>query len=258
MGGFQYIVGWPDRPPLGPFGPYTDFVAPRLALVALLAALDERQRTGRGCYLDVSQVESGVWFLAPEIAAFAADGMVQGRNGNRDAALVPHGVFACRPAASDQADHVAIAVRDDADFAALAQLLDRPQLATDPRYAGANGRRAAEGELEAMINAWTSTHTAPEVETACQAAGVPAHRASTSADFITDPQLAHRGHLIRLPHPAFGEVVVEAPRYVLSDTPGSVTKVAPAIGQDTVDVLHRILGYPPEKIAELNQQGVLK
>jgi benzylsuccinate CoA-transferase BbsF subunit len=258
MSGFQYIVGWPDRPPLGPFGPYTDFVAPRLALVALLAALDERRRTGRGCYLDVAQVESGVWFLAPEIAAFAADGVVQGRDGNRDASFVPHGVFACRSTATDLADHVAIAVRDDADFAALARLMGRPELAADPRHVGADRRRAAEGELEAMITEWTSTLTAPEAESACQAAGVPAHRASTSADFVTDPQLAHRGHLIRLPHPVFGGVVVEAPRYVLSDTPGSVTRVAPTIGQDTVEVLRNILGYRPERVADLEQQGVLK
>jgi benzylsuccinate CoA-transferase BbsF subunit len=258
MSGFQYIVGWPDRPPLGPFGPYTDYVAPRLALVALLAALEERRRTGRGCYLDVSQVESGVWFLAPQIAAFAADGVVQGRNGNRDASFVPHGVFACQRTGRDVADHIAIAIRHDADFAALAGLLGRPQLAADPRYAGAEGRRAGEDELEAMINDWTSTLTAPEAEAACQAAGIPAHRASTSADFVTDPQLAHRRHLIRLPHPVFGGVVVEAPRYALSDTPGSVTRVAPAIGEDTVSVLRDILGYPPEKIAELDQQGVLK
>jgi crotonobetainyl-CoA:carnitine CoA-transferase CaiB-like acyl-CoA transferase len=258
MGGFQYIVGWPDRPPLGPFGPYTDFVAPRLALVALLAALDERQRTGRGCYLDISQVESGVWFLAPQIAAFAADGVVQGRNGNRDAACVPHGVFACQPTSTDVAGHVAIAVRDDADFAALAWLLGRPELVDDPRLAGAAQRRAAEAELEAMISEWTATLTAADAEAACQAAGVPAHRASTSADFVTDPQLAHRNHLIRLPHPVFGGVVVEAPRYVLSDTPGSVTRVAPAIGQDTVHVLRDILGYSPEKVADLDQQGVLK
>jgi benzylsuccinate CoA-transferase BbsF subunit len=251
-------VGWPDRPPLGPFGPYTDFVAPRLALVALLAALEERQRTGRGCYLDVSQVESGVWFLSPEIAAFAVDGVVQGRNGNRDATFVPHGVFACRPTARDLADHVAIVVRDNADFGALARLMGRPELAAHPGYATVDGRRAEENELEAMITEWTSTLTAAEVESACQSAGVPAHRASTSADFVTDPQLAHRGHLIRLPHTAFGGVVVEAPRYVLSDTPGSVTRVAPTLGQDTVEVLRTILGYPPERVAELEQQGVLK
>jgi benzylsuccinate CoA-transferase BbsF subunit len=258
MSGFQYIVGWPDRPPIGPFGPYTDFVSPRLALVALLAALEERQRTGRGCYLDVSQVEGGAWFLSPEIAAYAADGVVQERCGNRDAAFAPHGVFACRPIGSDRADHVAIAVRDDADFSALAELLGRPDLAADPRYASAEARRSRQDDLEALVGDWTAAHTAPEVEAACQRGGVPAHRASTSADFVTDPQLAYRGHLIRLPHPEHDQVVVEGPRYALSDTPGAPRRPAPTIGQDTKYVLHHFLGYSAEKVAALEQSGALK
>ena len=156
MSGFQYIVGWPDRPPIGPFGPYTDYVAPRLALVALLAALDDRERTGQGCYLDLSQVESGVWFLAPEIAAYVADGVVQNRCGNRDAVFVPHGVFPCQRDGPGRADHVAIVARDDDDFASLARVIDRPELAFDPRYATADARRAHESELETIIAGWSA------------------------------------------------------------------------------------------------------
>jgi benzylsuccinate CoA-transferase BbsF subunit len=258
MSGFQYIVGWPDRPPIGPFGPYTDYVAPRLALVALLAALDERERTGHGCYLDVSQVESGVWFLAPEIAAYAADGVVQPRRGNRDSVFVPHGVFPCQIDGPGRADHVAIVARDDADFAALARLMGQPELAVDPRYATADSRRSHESELETLVARWTSARRASEIEEACQAGGVPAHRASMSADFVTDPQLAHQGHLLRLAHSLHGEVVVEGPRYSLSATPGAVTRPAPTIGQDTEYVLTQILGYPPDKVADLQHKGVLK
>jgi crotonobetainyl-CoA:carnitine CoA-transferase CaiB-like acyl-CoA transferase len=258
MSGFQYIVGWPDRPPIGPFGPYTDYVAPRLALVALLAALDDRERTGQGCYLDVSQVECGAWFLAPEIAAYDADGVVQNRRGNRDTVFVPHGVFPCQSDGPGRADHVAIVARDDADFAALSALMGQPGLAADPRYATAGARRSHETELEELIAGWTSNRRSSEIEEACQAAGVPAHRASMSADFVTDPQLAHQGHLIRLPHSLHGEVVVEGPRFALSATPGLVTKPAPTIGEDTELVLTQILGYPPEKVADLKRRGVLK
>jgi benzylsuccinate CoA-transferase BbsF subunit len=258
MSGYQYIVGWPDRPPIGPFGPYTDYVAPRLALIALLAALDERERTGQGCYLDVSQVESGAWFLAPEIAAYVADGVVQSRRGNRDSVFVPHGVFPCQRDGPGQADHVAIVARDDAEFAALSRLMGKPELATDPRYATGANRRSHESELEAVIAGWSSTRRASEIEQACQAAGVPAHRASTSADFVTDPQLTHQGHLIRLAHRLHGEVVVEGPRYTLSATPGAVTRPAPTIGEDTEFVLTQILGYPPEKVAALERKGALR
>ena len=258
MSGFQYIVGWPDRPPIGPFGPYTDFVGPRLALVALLAALEERARTGRGCYLDVSQVECGAWFLAPQIAAYIADGVVQERAGNRDAVYVPHGVFPCTSDDPDRADHVAIAARHDGDFAALATVMGRPDLIGDPRYATAPARRDNESELEALIAEWTAGRGAAEVEAACQAAGVPAHRASKSADFVVDPQLAHRGHLISQPHPLHGEVTVEGPRYRLSATPGRVTRPAPAIGQDSEVILAGILGWERDRIERLDKTGAMR
>jgi crotonobetainyl-CoA:carnitine CoA-transferase CaiB-like acyl-CoA transferase len=258
MGGFQHIVGWPDRPPIGPFGPYTDFVAPRLALVVLLAAIEGRERTGRGCYIDVSQVETGVWFLSPQIAAFVADGAVQARNGNRDAVCVPHGVFPCQRDGPGRADHVAIVARDDADFAALTGVMGRPDLATDAHYATRQARRDNETGLEGLIAAWTATRRASEIEDALQAVGVPVHRASTSTDFVADAQLAHRGHLIRLAHPVHGEVLVEGPRYALSVTPGRVDKLAPTIGQHTHQVLEQILGMAPEEIEMLDKTGVLK
>jgi crotonobetainyl-CoA:carnitine CoA-transferase CaiB-like acyl-CoA transferase len=258
MSGLQHVAGWSARPPLGPFGPYTDFVAPRLALVALLAALEERARTGRGCYLDVSQVECGAWFLAPQIAAYFHDGSVQGRCGNRDAVCVPHGVWPTRPDGSGGADHVAIAVRNDDDWCRLADVVGGPKLASDARYATAEGRRSHETRLEELIGAWAEGRTAAAAEEACVTAGVPAHRAAKSADYVADPQLAHLGHLVHLPHPQHGEVVVEAPRFALHATPGRVTRPAPAIGQDTREVLVDLLGYRPEVVDALTDRGVLR
>lgn len=258
MGGFQHLVGWPDRDPIGPFGPYTDFVGPRLSLVGLLAALEERERTGRGCYLDVSQVECGTWFLGPQIADYLASGTVAGRVGNRDAVCVPHGVFPCTGEGSGRADHVAVAVRDDRDFAALVSLMGRPDLARDPRYATAASRREHEDELEEIVAAWTSERNASEVEAVCQQAGIPAHRASKSADVVSDPQLAHRGHLITLPHPIHGNVVVEGPRALLSASPGAVTRAAPTMGQDRDEILSSILRMDPERIRALHESGVLE
>ena len=258
MSGFQHLVGWPDRDPIGPFGPYTDFVGPRLALVALLAALERRDLTGCGCYLDVSQVECGAWFLSPQIADYLASGNSAGRIGNRDAVYVPHGVFPCAKHGPGEADHVAIAVRDDRDFSALASVIGRPEMASNPRYSSASSRREHESELEELLSAWTSTLAACEVETLCQKANVPAHRASKSVDWVSDPQLAHRGHLIALPHAIHGEVVVEGPRYQLSGTPGGVARPAPIMGQDSDHVLSLLLGMDQERIAGLHESGVLQ
>ena len=253
MSGFQHLVGWPDRPPIGPFGPYTDFVAPRFGLIAVLAALRHRERTGRGCYIDLAQAECGIWFLSPEIAAYGATGAIAGRRGNRDPIYAPHGVFPCRSDGPGSADHVAVAVIDEVGYRALAGLVGRPDWSD--RYPQRHGDQDAWDEA---IAAWTSTRTAMEVEWAAVGAGVAAHRASTSGDFLADAQLQHRGHIVRLAHPRHGEVVVEGPRYLLSATPGRVERVAPLMGEHTRSVLTDLLGYTASRVDALEQSGALK
>lgn len=256
LSGYQDIVGWPDQPPLGPFGPYTDYLGPRLALVTLLAALDHRRRTGQGCYIDISQVEAGVFFQSPEVADYFAQGTVVHRMGNADRAMAPHGVYPCLPGEAG-ARFAAIACRDDADWQALAAGIGRPDLAADRALSMVAGRLGHAGELDAAIAAWTATQPAEQVEQRLQAVGVPAHVSSSSRDFCTDPQLAHRGHLVSLPHPLHGCTTVEGPRYLLSETPGRVTRAAPLLGQDNEYVLTKLLGYGADRVAELDAAGVL-
>jgi crotonobetainyl-CoA:carnitine CoA-transferase CaiB-like acyl-CoA transferase len=256
LAGYMHLTGWPELPPLGPFGPYTDFLGPRTALVALLAALDDRRRTGRGRYIDVSQVEAGVWFLSAELVAHERSGVVPQRCGNRDAGMAPHGVYPCRPE-HDEDRYVAVAVRDDAEWAALTALLDRPDLA-GPRLRDLPGRLAHLDELDAAVAAWTSQRTAADAEKALQDAGVAAHVSASSRDLAVDPQLAHLGHHVRLPHPLLGEVVVEGPRWRFSGSAAGVRRAAPVLGQDTDLVLGALLGHGPDRIAELRAAGVLR
>jgi crotonobetainyl-CoA:carnitine CoA-transferase CaiB-like acyl-CoA transferase len=256
LSGYQNIVGWPDELPIGPFGPYTDYVGPRFALAALLAALDHRQRTGEGCYIDVSQTECGVFFQSAELADFFAQGTIVQRMGNADREMAPHGVYPCLPDDSGPR-FAAIAVRDERDWQRLAGVLGRADLGGDGRFQTARGRRDGQAELDAVIEAWTRRLTAEQVQERLQEAGVPAHVSSSSRDFCTDPQLAHRGHLVSLPHPVYGTTTVEGPRYLLSETPGQVRRAAPTLGQDNEYVLTRILGYGAERVKELLAAGVL-
>ena len=87
--------------------------------------------------------------------------------------------------------------------------------------------------------------------------GIPAHVSAASEDFCTDPQVQHRGHLVRVPHPLFGETVVEGPRYVLSETPGRVRTAAPTLGQHNRFVLAEMLGYDDARIDRLAEAGVM-
>lgn len=257
LSGFQDAVGWPDRPAVGPFGPYTDYLGPRCSIATLLSALDRRRRTGLGCYIDVAQVEAGVFFLSPELAHYHLTGAIVQRMGNADRDFAPHGVYRC--ADEDGASRfAAIAATSDEQWAALARVIGRPDLTADPQLANAQGRSARAADLDAAIGAWTASRWAADVERELQAAGVASHVSATSADFCSDPQLIHRGHLVSVPDPLHGTAVVEGPRYLLSDTPGVVARSAPIFGQDNAYVLTEILGMSDQEVAELDALGVLR
>ena len=251
ISGFQNIVGPEGQSPVGPFGPYTDYVAPRFGLMATLAALDHVRRTGRGCRLDVSQSEAGVQLLAAQVADYSVTGRVQAGAGNRDEAMAPHGMFA----AEGWDSWVAIAARTDAEWAALARLIGGEAL--DVRFATLAGRKADEDALEAIVGAWTATRTAAQIEITLQAIGVPVHLAVSTEDFMADPQLNARRHFVRLAHPLMGEAVIEASRYRLSETPATYERAAPVYGRDNDHVLAEFLGYDAARIAALRADGVL-
>jgi benzylsuccinate CoA-transferase BbsF subunit len=253
LSGFQDIVGWPDRPAFGPFGPYTDYVGPRFSLTTLLAALDERRRTGHGCYIDVSQVEAGVYLQSAEMAEYALTGAVVHRIGDRDREFAPHGVYRCLDE-GDTSRYAAVAVQDQRQWESLSATIGRADLAG----LSAAERLARADELDLLVAVWTAGRSARDVERELQAAGVPAHVSASSKDFCTDEQLAHRGHLVELPHPLHGTATVEGPRYLLSETPGRVTRAAPTFGQDNEYVLTKILDYTHDDFVELSEEGVLR
>ncbi len=252
MAGYQAIVGRAGQTPIGPYGPYTDFIGPRFGLVSLLAAIDHRRITGEGCWLDISQAEAGIQFLAPQVANAAATSRVIKSMGNRDPQFAPHGVFAC--AGEDR--WVAIAVRDDAEWSRLAGLVGGG--AFDGAFSTLPGRKANEDRLETLVEAWTQTRDVAAVERNLQALAIPVHRAADSADMLADPQLIARGHFVRLPHPLGGDSVIEASRFVLSETPARYVRAAPHFGRDARAVLEGILGYDEVKVAALDAAGVLR
>lgn len=229
--GFTPLCGWPDRSPAGPFGAYTDYVAPRFASAALLAALDERGRTGQGQYIDVSQMEAAIHFLTPAFLQYRLTGEKWLADGNSDPYMSPHGVFPSE--GEDQ--WVAIACRNDADRAALESVL--------------NGQALEE---------WTASRSSEEAMNTLQAVGVPAHAVQDSAACFADPQLQHRNHFVELDHPTQGKSVVEGARIVFGRTPAGRPQVAPTMGADNDSVLRDLLGYSDEQIVELVASGALQ
>jgi crotonobetainyl-CoA:carnitine CoA-transferase CaiB-like acyl-CoA transferase len=233
VSGFYELTGWPDRAPAGPFLAYTDYIAPRFTVTALLAALDHRRRTGVGQHLDLSQAEASIHFLAPAILDHTVNGVHPTRMGNADPHAAPHGVFPC---AGDDA-WVAVVCETDEQRSALREILG--------------------GLDEDTICAWTSTRTVSEVEAALQRAAVPVHGVQNSAACYSDPQLVHRNHYLDVHHPVHEHCIVEGPRVVLSRTPGIVRRAGPAMGEHNDPVLRDLLGYDDDRITDLVIAGAL-
>lgn len=251
--GFQQLAGWPDRPPVGPAGAYTDYIAARYNALAILAALEHRERTGQGQWIDQSQAEAAFHFLSPAWLDWTLNGRAVTPMGNDDAELCPHGVFPC--AGDDR--WLAVAVRDAADWRALCGVLGRADWASDSRLVDASVRRVRRAELDAALARWTSARTAGDAERALQSAGVPAHEVLDMPGLYADPQLRHRGHYVAIEHPTHGTVATEAARFRLSRTPARVPARAVAFGCDNRHVLSDLLGLSAERIAELQAAGAL-
>jgi crotonobetainyl-CoA:carnitine CoA-transferase CaiB-like acyl-CoA transferase len=253
MAGFVNLAGDPGGQPIGPFGAYTDYVAPRFTVCALLAALDHRERSGEGCYIDQSQAESAMHLMTTAVLDYAVNEHVTTGDGNRDPRRVPHGVY---PARGDD-EWVAIAVQSEEEWDAFCAASALAALPGDPRFDGFEQRKANEDALNSIIAAWTAGRSAQETERGLQEAGVAAHRVLNSAASYADPQLQHRGEFVELAHPIHGTTTVEGARYRLSRTPAQYRFCAPTFGRDTEFVLKEVLGYDDDQVTELIIAGAL-
>jgi crotonobetainyl-CoA:carnitine CoA-transferase CaiB-like acyl-CoA transferase len=251
-GGFYELTGWPDRLPAGPYLAYTDATSPRLTAGMILAALLWARRTGRGTHLDFAQAEGGVHFLAPVLLDLQVNGHRQTRLGNRDPSMAPHGVY---PAGAEGDDRwVAIACEDDRQWAALAELVGRDDLAG----LGGDQRLARADELDALVAAWTAGQDPVALQERLQAVGVAAHQVQNSPECVADPQLAHRQHFVEVPHPLHGHSWAEQYGYRLSRTPGVPRRAGPTWGEHNDEVLTGLLGYDADRVTELVLAGALE
>jgi len=255
LAGLHHLTGWSDRPPAGPKGAYTDAIAPRYSIVALLAALDYRERTGEGQYIDLSQVEAAIsGFLGPEILDFTVNERIAQPKGNRSNSAAPHGVFPCR----GEDCWITIAVENDQHWHALREIATKQEWSADPRFATFAGRLAHQDELEEKIASWTISKDAFEFMEELQAAGVPSGVVQKACDLFKDPQLSARGHFRPLDHVEMGSLCYNGPAHELSETPARLRWAAPLLGEHTTYVLKELLNYTDKQVETLRAQGVLE
>jgi crotonobetainyl-CoA:carnitine CoA-transferase CaiB-like acyl-CoA transferase len=227
LAGMCHLTGRPDGPPMLLYGPYIDFIASTLGAVAVLAALEQRRRTGEGAWLDISQYECGLQFLAGPLLDYHLNGRIAQRAGNDDPEALLHGAYRCA----------------DATWLALScwSAAERARL---------DGVVAPEG-----LDVWLASRTADAAARSLQAVGVHAHPVSTIADLFVDPQLAARRQWRRRPHPVIGDQAYCFPAFDLSATPGEVTRAAPTLGGDNDRVFRELLGLSAAEMAEYSAAG---
>ena len=253
LAGFNYLTGWPDREPLGPFGTITDSISPRFAAVAISAALLHRAHTARGTYIDVSQVETGVYGLADWLLGYAVSGRTFGRVGNRSPHAAPHGVFPC--AGEDR--WIALAVQSDDDWQRLVRAMGSPAWAIARELATLDGRLRQVDVIEQRLAEWTRAQDATALAAELQTAGLDAAAVEDMQDLLKDPQLADRGHFNEIDHPVVGHHVVETNGLRFSASPMRFTRPAPLLAGDSREVYCELLGLSEADFEELAAAGVV-
>jgi benzylsuccinate CoA-transferase BbsF subunit len=217
LAGIYGMTAYDDGTVAGPGTNFPDHsVNPGHALVAIMAALVHRKRTGRGQYIEVSQLESTLNLLGPSILAYSLGRANPAPKGNTSPEAAPYGVFPCAGN-----EWIAISVSDDAQWRGLAKVASAAPFAGEARFASAPARLAAAAELGKAVAAWTRDQDAFAVMKALQENGVPAGVVQNAKHLVDlDPQLAHRGHFVTLEHAEMGPTVYNNAPYRFSRTPG--------------------------------------
>ncbi len=252
--GLQTLTTYPGDGPRNPGISYGDPVVGIFGAWLLNAALIHRARTGQGQYIDLSNLEALEMLMPEALLEFAINGRDPQPMGNHDPLMAPHN---CYKTLGDPEHWVTIAVGSEREWCALCDAIGQPSLANDSRFATAAARKRNEDELDRIISAWTSNRDRWQITELLQRAGVAAIPTFTNIDIVNDPHLRERGFLVDLDHPEVGVRTYAGVPWTMSLTPCKLRRVSPCLGQDTDDVLQRLLGYSPQRIAELRAAEIL-
>jgi crotonobetainyl-CoA:carnitine CoA-transferase CaiB-like acyl-CoA transferase len=249
--GLDELTGYPDQVPAGiaTIAP-PDYFAGLHAIMAVLTALEHRDQTGEGSFVDISQFETTVSSLGPFLLDHELSGTVPMRSGNRLAWLAPQGTYPC----VGEDAWVALTVDDDETWAGLAALLGGAAL--DDRFATLAGRLEHHDDLDALIAAWTADRQADDAAVALQGAGVAACEVYDSSGVLRDPQVRARHWFQVLGSTRFpdGDLFSGHPIHLGAEA-GSWWRAGPSMGEDTRDVLMAVAGMSSDEVDALIAAG---
>lgn len=219
---------------------------------AIMCAIHERKRTGRGQHVEIAQVEGVIPMIGPQLIECQL-GEAPARIGDRHPTHAPHGIFRC---AGDDS-WIAIAIDDDARFRAFAEILGAPRLTDDPRFAAESGRKANEDALAAELNPLFQTCAADEIAEKLSRAGIIAAPVNPPPQVLADPQLSARGFFVPVDRAVVGVHLYPSSAAHLAATPLDPTRPAPLLGEHNAKVMRELLGMDAGEIERLERDGVI-
>ncbi len=263
LSGYTLLMRHPGSEPAGWGFSYSDMAGGYNAALAVLLALWQRQHTGRGQFIDLSQFESVTALLGPLLLDVLANGGTVAPSGNRspERPAAPHGVYRCRDdeSAGPAGDRwCAIGVFGDGDWRSFCNALGNPAWAHEARFVSLAARLKNQDALDDRVTAWTRQRSAEEVMHILQRAGIAAGVVNNARDLCErDAQLRARGYWAALTTPEGERFAFDGVPVKLSGTPGRIAAPGPLLGEHTDSVLERLLGLSPAAIAGLREEQVI-
>jgi formyl-CoA transferase len=251
MGGLRHLTGEPGRVPVRVGVSIGDTLAALHGVIGILLALQHRHTSGRGQIIDVALYEAVFNCMESLLPEYGAFGAVRGPAGSALPGIAPTNAYLC-----GDGGYAIIAGNGDSIFRRLMGVIGRPDLGADPGLVDNAGRVARVDEIDAAIGQWAARYSVTEVLAALDSASVPAGRIYTIADIAADPHYRARGMLAELEMTDGSRLMVPGIVPKLSATPGRHRRNAPALGQDTDQVL-KDLGLSEEQIAGLKRHGIV-
>jgi crotonobetainyl-CoA:carnitine CoA-transferase CaiB-like acyl-CoA transferase len=251
-GGFLAMTGFPDGPPLRGGGALADFVGGLYLGLGLLAGLRDRDNSGRGRVLDLSN-QDAMFAITDSWATIAQGlGVEAERTGNQHPFTAPYDCFEARDG------WVVVGTASNKLFRRLCQAVDRPELASDERFRSHRGRSARRGEINGIVGDWVRERSCEQVLAALgpDGADVPCARVARPDELVEDPQLRARGMIERHPHPTVGEVVFHGNPLRFSGAEPRERALAPDLGQHNAEIFAEI-GVDAADLERLAGKGVV-
>jgi len=229
---------------------FSDATAGAHAAFAALAALRYRNRTGKGQFIDLAQVESFMPYLADPIMDYTMNNRVQNTLGNRHPTMVPHGCYRCQ----GEDRWVTIAVGSQEEWQALCNVMEKSDLETDERFANVENRREHQDELDEIIEQWTSQLDHREVMERLQEVGVAAGAVLDDRDAYADPHLKARGFFQEVTHPDVGTHSYPGIMWKASKTPNQIRTPPVRLGEHNEYVYKELLGISDDEYKQLEEE----